>query len=348
MKLSRLTALLVASLFLASLALADSAPQAALLITRLSSQQWQLRLIGGGSGERYSGVVESSAPFMAVNGSAPRNFANAKLWSPASLGATLTPGTDGSDRVSFEVGSDSQLCLRDTGSSGIRVYLGDRLQDAIPVSAPVALTRADACGDTVVAKPQAGTKKYHPGHYIALLPGYDSQSVMATSIKPGVVGFLKRYEWPALETSPGVYQLAEIQSDLAWTKAHGMQLIVLVADKSFNKQLPTPPDLDKYAIKNHGGGYTTLRWMPVVAARFQALVTAVGAKFDSTSSFEGMATEETAPGLYYPLLKKNGYTPQEYSRLLHEPAARPGEVDADLTGLLVHEFLPGNPEQYPP
>jgi hypothetical protein len=312
MKISTLTALFVVP-FLASLALADSGPQpAALLITHLSSQQWQLRLIGGGSGERFSGVVESSAPFLSVNSASPRDFSNAKLWSSTSLGATLTPGAGGSDRVSFAVGSDAQLCLRDTGSSGVRMYLGDRLQGAIPVSAPVALTSADACGTAVVAQPQAGAKKYHPGHYIALLPGFDTQSVMATSIKPGVVGFLKRYEWPLLETSPGVYNLSDIQSDLAWTKAHGMQLIVMVGDKSFVKELPTPPDLDKYTIKNHGGGYTTLRWVPVIETRFQGLLTAIGAKFDSTSSFEGIATEETAPGLYYPLLKANGYTPQKY------------------------------------
>jgi hypothetical protein len=312
MKFSGLTALIVASLF-ASIAIADRGPQqAALLITHIDSQQWQLRLVGGSNGDRFSGVVESNAPFLSVNGAAPHDSASAKLWTSTALGATLTPGSTGADRMSFTVASDAQLCLRDSGSSGVRMYLGDRLPGAVAVSAPLALSRADACGDALAATPLAGAKKYHPGHYIALLPGYDSQSVMATSIKPGVVGFMKRYEWPALEPTPYAYQLAEIQSDLAWCKAHGMQLIVMVADKSFNKQLPTPPDLDKYTAKNHGGGYTTLRWVTLIETRFQALLTTIGAKFDSTSSFEGIATQETAPGLYAPVLKANGYTPKAY------------------------------------
>jgi hypothetical protein len=313
MKFSRLTAWLTASA-LASLAVADSGPRpAALLITHLNNQQWQLRLIGGSGAERFSGMVDSSTPYLSVNGAAPRDFANAKLWSATSLGANLTAGPGGSDRVSFSVRPDAQLCLRDTGSTGVHLYVGARLQGAVPVTAPLALTRADACGGAPAAQPFAGaTRKYHPGHYIALLPGWDAQSVMATSIKPGVVGFMKRYDWPVLEPTPGVYQLAEIQSDLAWAKAHGMQLIVMVGDKTFVKQLPTPPDLDQYTAKNHGGGYTTLRWVTVVETRFQNLLTAIGAKFDSTSSFEGIATEETAPGLYYPILKAHGYTPQKY------------------------------------
>jgi hypothetical protein len=300
---------------IASIAMAaNGPPDGALLISHLNSQQWQLRLIGGGSGQRFSGVVESNAPFTSVNGAAPHDLQNAKLWSSTELAAALTPGTGGSDRISFSVSSDAQLCLRDTGSAGIHMYLGDRLPAAMPVTAPLALTRADACGESVVAKPFAGSpKKYHPGHYIAMLRDWDSQAIMATSIKPGVVGFLKRYSWRALEPTPGAYQLTEIQSDLAWAKANGMHLVVMVEDKTFVNEIPTPPDLDKYAVRNHsGGGYTTIRWAPVVQARFIALETAIGARFDSTSSFEGIATEETAPGLYPPVLAANGYTPQKY------------------------------------
>ena len=315
MKIARLVTSTVASLFALLAMAASGPPEGALLISHLNSQQWQLRLIGGTTGQQFSGVVESSTPFTAVNGVPPHDFDNAKLWSPTTLAATLTPGPGGLDHMDFSVSADAQLCLRDTGSSGVHMYLGGRVQGAMPVAAPVALTRADACGGALLAMPLATTRKYHPGHYIALLRGYDTQAIMATSIKPGVVGFMKRYGWPVLEPTPGVYQLAQIQSDLAWAKANGMQLIVMVEDKTFVKQLPTPPDLKAYVLPNHGGGYTTIRWATVVAARFKALVTAIGARFDSTSSFEGIATQETAPGLRYPVLKANGYTPQKYLAL---------------------------------
>jgi hypothetical protein len=71
------------------------------------------------------------------------------------------------------------------------MYRGDRLQGAMPVSAPVALTSAEACGDAISSATNVGTRKYHPGHYIALLRGNDTQAIMVQSIKPGVVGFLK-------------------------------------------------------------------------------------------------------------------------------------------------------------
>ena len=55
-------------------------------------------------------------------------------------------------RPNFTVSADANLCLRDTGSSGVKIYLGTTLADAIPVTAPVALQGTDACGD---ATPEA-------------------------------------------------------------------------------------------------------------------------------------------------------------------------------------------------
>ncbi len=119
-----------------------------MLITRLNNQQWQIRLIGGSSAERFSGVVDSSMPFSKVSGVNTANADSAKLMTSTSLGTTLNVQAGGVDGVDFSVSADSALCLRDTGStSGVHIYLGDSLDDAIPVTAPVALTSADACGD---------------------------------------------------------------------------------------------------------------------------------------------------------------------------------------------------------
>jgi hypothetical protein len=48
-----------------------------------------------------------------------------------------------------------------------------------------------------------GSRKYRPGHYVALLRSFDSQTIMSASVKPGVVGFMKRYTWRSLEDPVG-------------------------------------------------------------------------------------------------------------------------------------------------
>jgi len=312
MKFSASTTLLLASL-LTSLALAaDAPPNGVLLITHLDNHQWQLRLVPSGSGQRFSGVIDSSSPFTAVAGGTTENAGGVRLWTPSSLGATLSSAPGATDSVRFSVNDDAQLCLRDTGSSGVQLYMGENLSNAQRVKAPLALTGEEACGAAASAAPNVGNRKYHPGHYIALLRGWDTQLVMSQSMKPGVVGFMKRYSWPALEPKPGAYQFAEIKSDLAWCAAHGMRLIIMIEDKTFVRELPTPPDLNAYALRNRGGGYTAVRWAPVVLTRFKALLSAIGKQFDSSPGLEGLATQETAPGFPYTVDIANGYTAAKY------------------------------------
>jgi hypothetical protein len=180
---------------------------------------------------------------------------------------------------------------------------------------PQAISAAGAPpGDDSSAVPAsvAGGRKYHPGHYIALLRGSDSQGAMVTAIQPGVVGIMKRYSWPALEPTPGHYDLSAISADLNWAAAHGMHLVIMVEDKTFKEEIPTPAYLSKYVLHNHGGGYTTLRWVPAVASAFKSLVQAIGARFDANPWFEGLATQETALGFPYKVLVANGYTAEKY------------------------------------
>jgi hypothetical protein len=94
-----------------------------------------------------------------------------------------------------------------------------------------------------------------------------------------------------------------------------MQLVVMIEDKSFRSgtpENPAPSYLVKYTAANTGGGYTMIRWNPIVVTRFKALVTALGTKFDSNRAFEGIATQETAPSLSRTALDANGYTPEKY------------------------------------
>ncbi len=314
MKLFRLMVLSLATVASPFVMAASTPPDSGVLITRLNNQQWQIRLIGGSSAERFSGVVDSNMPFSKVGGVNAASADSAKLMTSTSLGTTLNVQAGGVDGVDFSVSPDSALCLRDTGSSGVHIYLGDSLDDAIPVTAPVALTSADACGDNsaMVLSATAGGRKFHAGHWVVMGRGADTLALMSQSIKPGVVGLVKRYTWRSLEPSQGKYSFAGMQADLNWAAANGMHLIFIIEDKTFTNERPDPTYLDKYTPRNHAGGYSMVRWNPTVVTRFNALTKAIGAKFDSNKNFEGIATQETAIGLDAPVLKQFGYTPEKY------------------------------------
>jgi hypothetical protein len=293
---------------------ASTVPTSGLLITRVNSQQWEIRLVGGATAEQFSGTFESDLPFSSVTGVKLENPDSAKLLTATTLGTTLAVRPGGTDGVNFTVSADAKLCLRDAGSSGVQLYLGDAFDGAVPVSAPVPLTSFDSCG-SVAPDPLAlatGGRKFHAGHYIALLRNGGSQKIMAQSIKPGVKGFVKRYSWSALEPSKGVYDFAEIKSDLAWAAANGMQLIVMVEDRTFTPEKTIPVYLQKYQLPSRSGGYCTVRWAPDVITAWIAMVQAMGKQFDSNPHFEGLATQETSLGFSSAQLNQFAFTPEKY------------------------------------
>jgi hypothetical protein len=325
MRVTRLIAAAVACAA-APWAMAQSAaPESGVLVTHTNSQQWEVRLISGGQAEQFSGIFESDQPITAVRALSLQSKTSAQLLTSNSLGTTLSAG----DSASFTIGRDASLCLRDTGSSSVHIYLGDSLADAIPVTAPVALTSADACGvgadsislsadsaslsgaSTSVTAPLLG-RKFHPGHWIVLGRGADTQSIMADAARPGVVGLVKRYTWRSLETAQGRYNFAELKSDLAWCAARGLHFIMIIEDKTFTLEKPGPAYLDKFDVRNRAGGYTMIRWNATVVQRFNALTKAIGTQFDKTASFEGIATQESSLGLESPTLNAFGYSATKY------------------------------------
>lgn len=291
-------------------AAATTAPDGGLLISRATSQTWQVRLIAGSQNQQFSGVIDSSVPFISVTNVKLESVDSAKLTLPNQLSFSLAAWKGGTDGVDFTISADAKLCLRDTGSTGIKIYLGDTLAGATLVTSPVSLQGADACGGTTPVLITTA-RKYHPGHYVAMLRGQSSQSLMTASIKPGVVGILKRYTWRSLEPTPGAYDFSAIQSDLAWASAYGMHLIVMIEDKTFVVERPNPAYLDPYTPRNRAGGYTMARWDAYVVQRFNALTKALG-RFDSYAAFEGIATQETALGFDSTTLRAFGYTPEKY------------------------------------
>ena len=157
-------------------------------------------------------------------------------------------------------------------------------------------------------------KKYNPGHYLALY-GFEKQSAMYDGAHPGIRGIQKRYTWGSLETALGQYDFSQIESDLAVAASQGLQLIVMVEDKSFkNDPQPTPKYLwgDQYTVPTRIGGYIAVRHNPYVVERMKALTRALAERFDSHPNFEGIAYQETAIGFTTAVVKATGYTPEKY------------------------------------
>src|ERR1700756_4496116 len=87
MKLSALIVLALGTLPLSSAMAQGPAPDSGLLITRLNSEQWKIRLIAGAAGQQFSGIVESSGPITGVSSTTSDRTESVKLLTPTSLGA---------------------------------------------------------------------------------------------------------------------------------------------------------------------------------------------------------------------------------------------------------------------
>jgi hypothetical protein len=296
---------------------AHAAPDGGLLITRATSETWQIRLIAGTQMKQFDGVFDSSVAFSSVTPVQLESSDSARLSTPNQLSLKLNVWPSRTDGTNFRVSSGTKLCLRDTGSSNVKVYMGTTLADAVLLTAPASLLGTDACGTTTVDNPPplpASPRKFNPGHYVVMMRKFQSQDAMYTaSNHPGVRGVVKRYTWRSLEPSLGNYNFSEVQADLAWAQSYGKQLVVYIEDKTFVDEMVGPDYLAKYSLRNRKNGFTMQRWDPYVVARMNALTKAFGARFDSNSALEGVIVgEESAPGLDGTVLDAASYTPEKY------------------------------------
>ena len=190
----------------------------------------------------------------------------------------------------------------------------------------------------------ADALKYNPGHYTKLLAINDGHDVMLDFIQPGTKGFVKTYLWRELEPDQGVYDFSEIESDLQLLATQGMQLIVQIVDKTFFGDIPTPDYLssDQYVRLNRKDGYTAIRWEPAVQEAFKALIQAIGQSLDSHPNLEGIATQETAPGLDQDVLDDTGYTPEKYRDTLIDVLTSAAQSLACSRVFWFQNYLPGN------
>ena len=170
-----------------------------------------------------------------------------------------------------------------------------------------------------ITPPYTTVRKYHPGHYVTIESGKNTDltdAFITVLKKPGVVGLQVRYTWRELEISKGVYDFSKIQKHLDLLSKQDMKLVVFLEDKSFSGALPPPtPEYlqgTPYTLPNIPGGYSAVRWNPVVRAQFKAVVKELGKNFDGNPTLEGISFQESATGLTSSVMNANGYTPEIY------------------------------------
>lgn len=159
--------------------------------------------------------------------------------------------------------------------------------------------------------------KYHPGHWVAF-EGEATLAAFPYPDEPAIRGFSVRYRWAALEPEPGRYDFTAIRRDLAIAAKHGKQLVAFLIDKTFTSQQrsPLPADLREFGLPNEDGGIDPKKWEARLIEREVRLAEALAKEFDADPHFEGIAWQESAPGLPEERLREAGYTPERYRAAL--------------------------------
>ena len=172
--------------------------------------------------------------------------------------------------------------------------------------------------------------KYNPGHYVMLNGGDSVETHLRSIDQIGGVSSIKgvgiRIWWKDLETSRGVYNFSRIDTYLARLRQYDKQLVIRVMDRRFNTSNSGSIIPSYMMTSTYGGGlvktrsgYAARLWHPVVMDRLIALYRAMGARYNGTSHFEGITTEESTLGLPTPLPSgySDGALRLQYERLLN-------------------------------
>lgn len=193
-----------------------------------------------------------------------------------------------------------------------------------------------------VAISRAPQKELVPGWGTSYF-GQDTTAQLNANMGPSGGIALKRYYWSSLESTEGVYtfgaigQAGTIVDDLEQTRLWNLanptrkrQMVAMIMDKSLVKGIP--PCLPTYLrtekwtdpsgkaatgyevpiVSNMGPGTCSLRWVPRVYARMNALTTAMATAFDACDEFCGVAFMETANGIDNATMTRYGFSAARY------------------------------------
>ena len=295
--------------------------QKGMIVADTGNNSYEVRLISTNANESFTGTIQSTADLRWFSRIDLESTDSVTKPNAKTLNVDLAAWPGGIDGTNVGVVAGSGLCVRATGGDYSQIVVVDANGNASLRSSPVDVKNNGACSGSSGGSqppppppPSAGNRRYNNGHYVALLRGLDSQSIMASEIKPGVVGFLKRYTWRELEPTQGNYKLEEIASDLQFARSQGMQLVVMIEDKTFQNENPMPNYLAKFP--NRPGGFTGGRWQNQYVNRFNALTAEIGRRFNSNPALEGIAIQESAIGINDNILNANGYSAKKYSDAL--------------------------------
>ena len=323
---------------------AETVSSDGLFIARETDGSWSVRLYSETAAASFSGSFESTNGYNWIDTISVESKDTVEQQSADLLAIDMSAWPGGYDGVDFSIPNGSGVCVRDAAGSGETVYLGTGPDNAVPATTPVDLTNSGACdgsGTPPPPPPPANSeRKFNAGHYVALMRGNSSQKTMGNSIKAGVVGFMKRYTWRELEPTEGNYDFSEVASDLNYLASQGMHLVVMIEDKTFVDERPTPQYLSSDTVRNKPGGFTVVRWRAKVVTRMKALVTELGQTFDSNPYFEGIAIQESAPGLSAAALQSTGYTPEKYRNALIDVLTAGAEAAPTSRMFWYMNFLP--------
>ena len=264
----------IALVLLASAAISSGAhaatPDSGLLITQGTGSTWQVRLIAGPTTpQRFSGILSATS---GVNSMSPIKLESTdvvKITADKSLSMQFDATVNSLDGTYFWTPATSQIRLRDLSGTGTQVFVGGTLADAVETAFPLALQGEDPCGTAPPKGPYETTRKFHPGHYTALLRGQGGPKYMNDTLRPGNVGLMKRYYLALARADAGQLQLhRDPGRPRLGTELYGMQLIIMIEDKTFVLDRPNPAYLDYVTRpRNRDGGYTIVRWYPYVVTR---------------------------------------------------------------------------------
>lgn len=326
---------------LAHSATVDGAPDLnngnGLFVWRTNNGQWTARLLSTDQSQKFSGTFEADGSYDSFSKYSIENHDQVTR-SGGVIEMSMSTWSGGQDGVNFSIPNGGELCLRQTGSNGANIYLG---RNAVAATPPVDLTSSGACSGSAAPAPATG-RRFNAGHYVRLMKYSDKASAMDKADRPGVVGVMKMIPWRELEPSRGSYNFSEIASDLQYLAGKGLQLVVVIQDKSFKSQEPLPAYLTNYQYRrpNRGGGYTAVRWSSFVINRLNALTTALGNRFNGNSNFEGIGFQESAPSLDDVHLNQTGYTPEKYRNALIDTLRHAGDAMPDARVFWFMNFIP--------
>lgn len=147
-----------------------------------------------------------------------------------------------------------------------------------------------------------GQVKWNPGHY-ARITG-DTPSIAAIESfginHPGFTGVVIRIPWKTLEPAKDQYDLSRIQYYLDYLAPMGKHLIIEFRERNYGASATNNNDaVPDYMMGSIVKGSGQNIWLPnygdpEVINRYVALLTAIGAAYDSHPNFEGFQSGEQA------------------------------------------------------